>query len=140
MKKITPKQYAQALYLAIQDKKEEDQPEIFENFLKLIWQRKDGKNLNKIVRSFETVYKKNEGILEARVVSARQLTAELKNQIKAWLNKNGNQSVFLAEEVDQSLLGGLVIHYEDTVYDLSLKNLISHLQKELNKSHNTFKA
>lgn len=133
MKKITPKQYAKALYLAIQDKKEEERPEIFDNFLKLIWQRKDGKNLNKILRSFEIVYKKNEGILEARIVSARQLTAELKNQINVWLKKNENQSIFLEEEIDSSLLGGVVLRYEDTVYDLSLKNLISNLQKELNK-------
>ena len=133
MRKITPKQYAQGLYEASQDHQGDELRIIFDNFLKLIWKNKDWKNLNKILRSFEIVYKKNEGILEARVVSARQLTAELKNQIKDWLKKNENQSVFLEEEIDETLLGGWVLRYEDTVYDLSLKNLISNLQKELNR-------
>lgn len=133
MKKITPKQYAEALYLATQSKKKEDRPEIFENFLKLIWQRHDWKNLNKILRSFERVYKEKEGILEAKITSARSLSSSLKDQIKEHLRTPEKSSVFLSEEIDESLLGGLKISYEDTVYDLSLKNLINNLQKELNQ-------
>ncbi|OGY89132.1 MAG: ATP synthase F1 subunit delta [Candidatus Komeilibacteria bacterium RIFCSPLOWO2_01_FULL_45_10] len=133
MRKITPKQYAQGLYEASQDHQGDELRIIFDNFLKLIWKNKDWKNLDKILRSFKKVYQQNKGLVEAKVASARHLSAELKNQIKDWLKKNENQSVFLEEEIDETLLGGWVLRYEDTVYDLSLKNLISNLQKELNR-------
>ena len=133
MRKITPKQYAQGLYEASQDHQGDELRIIFDNFLKLIWKNKDWKNLDKILRSFKKVYKQNKGLVEAKGASARHLSAELKNQIKDWLKKNENQSVFLEEEIDETLLGGWVLRYEDTVYDLSLKNLISNLQKELNR-------
>ena len=133
MRKITSKQYAEGLYEAIQDKKGEELKLVFNNFLKLVWKNKDWKNLNKILTSFEKVYNEKEGLLEAEVISSRELLSSIKNQIKKWLEEYSKKSIDLKTDIDESLLGGVIIKYEDTVLDGSLKSQLRNLQIKLNK-------
>ena len=132
MKKLSPKQYAQALYEAIDGKKGHELNEIFNNFLKLVWQNKDWKNLNKIVISFEKVYSQTMGLTEATIITARNIPVALEKKIKDWLEKTTHKSVDLKTEVDKSLLGGLVIKQEDTIYDASLKTRLTNLKNSFN--------
>ena len=133
MKKVSPKQYAKSLYLAIKDKQGEELKTVFNNFLKLVWQNKDWKNLNKIVASFTKVYSQEEGLTEATVINTKEISASLQNSVKEWLEDQTKKSVNLKTEVDESLLGGLVIKQEDTILDASLKTRLKNLKKSFNQ-------
>ncbi len=133
MKKVSPKQYAKSLYLAIKDKQGEELKTVFNNFLKLVWQNKDWKNLNKIVASFTKVYSQEEGLTEATVITTKEISASLQNSVKEWLEDQTKKSVNLKTEVDESLLGGLVIKQEDTILDASLKTRLKNLKKSFNQ-------
>lgn len=132
MKKISAKQYARALCEAAAGKKKDELNEVFDNFLRLIRQNKDWKNLPKITAGFARAYAEAEGLTEATITTARDIPAGLKKKIRDWLEKKTGKSVDLKTEVDKSLLGGLVIRHEDTIYDASLKTRVANLKKSFN--------
>lgn len=70
MRKLTPKQYAESLYQAIEGASGSELSKRIDNFLVLVKQRKDLKKLDKIYYQFVEVYQREKGILEAEVVSA----------------------------------------------------------------------
>jgi F-type H+-transporting ATPase subunit delta len=133
MKKISPKQYAMALYQAVKDKPADQLNQTFDNFLKLVRQNKDWKNLNKIVNAFTKVYLAEENMSEATVITAREISEALLAKIKKWLESLSQTSVSLKKEVDPSLLGGLVVRQNDTIMDASLKTKLKKLQFNLNR-------
>lgn len=101
---------------------------LVENFLATL---KD-KNLLKIapavVADIEALDDKAEGLLRARITSAHRLPeALIKKFEKIMIDRTGAQKIIWQKEIDKSLLGGAVIHYHDTVLDLSLKNTVDSL-------------
>ncbi|MCX6785875.1 MAG: ATP synthase F1 subunit delta [Candidatus Komeilibacteria bacterium] len=132
MKKITPKQYASALYEAVKDKSGAELKSSFNNFLALVWQHKDWKNLAKILTSFGHIYNQQEGITEAVAVSAQKLSPAIFHKLEHWLAEQTQKKVILKTEVDQSLLGGVVIKYDDLILDGSLKTQLANLKNQLN--------
>ncbi|PIT90382.1 MAG: ATP synthase F1 subunit delta [Candidatus Komeilibacteria bacterium CG10_big_fil_rev_8_21_14_0_10_41_13] len=133
MRKITPKQYAEGLYQAIKGKTSDELKGIFENFLNLVWQNKDSKKLNKIVDYFDKVFQNEEKLLDAEVISARPLGDNIRRDVINWLESISSRSVNLQATVDQSLISGIKIKYEDLVLDASLKTQLNNLQTQLNK-------
>jgi len=130
MRKISPRQYALSLYESLAESK--DHVNIMENFLALVSYNKDWKNLSKIISSFETIYNEKEGLIEAKVESVRELSNSLKKQIITWLKERENKEIILKEKINQNLLGGFKISYQDTVVDASLKTQLQNLQNILN--------
>lgn len=133
MRKIAPKQYALALYEIIKGKEKPELKDSFNNFLKLVWQNKDWKNLNKILTSFEKIYNEREGIIEAEVTTAQDLSAKIKHHLEKWLAEYTKKEIILKSSVDQALLGGLVIKYNDLVLDASLNTQLNNLHQQLNQ-------
>jgi F-type H+-transporting ATPase subunit delta len=133
MKKITPKQYATSLYESIKDSHGEELTMRIRNFLLVIKKRKDLKNINKIYQAFVKVYQISEGILSAEVTTSHPLNHKVKEEIIHWLKIETKRDPELTEKVDSEILGGVIIKYEDTIIDASLKNRLNNLQIKLNK-------
>jgi len=133
MKKITPKQYALSLYEASLNQEAEALKIIFNNFLKIVWQNKDWKNLNKILINFKKVINDKNSLLKAEVVSSVKLSDQVLNQVKGWLENYTSKTVLLSSAVEQDLLGGVIIKYDDVILDASLKTQLKNLQNNLNK-------
>jgi len=133
MKKITPKQYATSLYESIKDSHGEELTQRIRNFLLLIKKRKDLKNLKKIYQAFIEVYQYGEGILSAEVITSRELSQKVKEEIINWLKKETKRSADIKEIIDPEILGGVIIKYEDTIVDASLKNKLNRLKESLIK-------
>ena len=131
MKRITAKQYATSLYESIKDSEGEELNQRIQNFLDLVKKNKDLKILNNIFKTFVEVHQKEEGILNAEVTSGRELSSKVKTEIINWLKNQTNRTASLEEKIDQSILGGIIIKFEDTIVDASLKNNLKRLQKSL---------
>jgi F-type H+-transporting ATPase subunit delta len=65
------------------------------------------------------------------LTSAQALTDTQRNQLRARLTESGFGNVRLAESVDPSLLGGLVLKIGTRLYDTSLKSRLSRLNYSL---------
>lgn len=131
MKKITPKQYAISLYESLKEARGEEIRKRIANFLIMIKKRKDLKLLNKIFQNFIKVYQEQEGILTAEVISARPLTEKVKKEIIKWLKKFTERTATLEEKIDSKILGGIIIKFNETILDTSLKSQLKKLQQSL---------
>lgn len=81
-----------------------------------------------VVRDIESALE-NQGILLAEVISARELSRELTQQIETFLREQaGVKQVHLTEEVDASVIGGIKIVTPTAVHDNTIKQNISALR------------
>lgn len=84
-----------------------------------------------IAREFISQYNRLNNIVPATVVTAVELDANGYNNIKAELEKKTGKSIELKTVVDPSIIGGLVVRMEDSLYDASLANKLKKIKKEL---------
>jgi F-type H+-transporting ATPase subunit delta len=89
------------------------------------------KDLPVLVAGFATYTAGKRGEQVATVTSAQALTDTQRNQLRARLTESGFGNVRLAESVDPSLLGGLVLKIGTRLYDTSLKSRLSRLNYSL---------
>ena len=85
--------------------------------------------LDEILEDVSREYARAHGVVEATAVSAFPLSAEIKKELIARVaKKTGAKKVTLTEEIDRSLLGGVVVTAPDMELDLSLKTKLAKLK------------
>jgi len=72
-----------------------------------------------------------EGIVEVEVVSAAELSPDTEKKITARVQEATGRRVELAQRVDPSILGGLVLRIGDVIVDGSVKARIRQLRRRL---------
>jgi len=76
--------------------------------------------LTTIFEQFVEMYKEKEGILDATVYTAVPVSEQITNNIKGFLEKQTSAHVDLKVKVNEKLLGGFVLRYEDKLIDASV--------------------
>ncbi|TVQ68258.1 MAG: ATP synthase F1 subunit delta [Balneolaceae bacterium] len=99
-------------------------------FLSLLSDKKREALLNGIATSYMKQYKDFLGIIEIRVVSSDPLSSDQIKQLEKELIKLTDSKVELSTEIDESLIGGILIQIEDTVIDGSVKQKLSRLKEK----------
>ena len=128
MKRITPRQYAVALYEAIAESSKENLQTRLQNFLTLLKSRGQWKHLSRILSIFETVYEENSGTTTAEIISARPLTADELSWAEKGLKKFAT-TVELTNSVDKELIGGVIVKQRDNLWDLSVAGQLARLRR-----------
>lgn len=83
----------------------------------------------KIIVEFEKYTHKKEGIEDLEIVSAAELPAAVKKQI---VKKFGDEEkIVTTNSVDPAILGGMILKFQDKVWDLSLKKQLQNLKNEI---------
>jgi len=85
-------------------------------------------SLRQIVSAFAALVAAKRGVVVAHVQSAHPLSDVQREQLRARLIEAGYGSVNIAESVEPSLLGGLVVRIGARLYDTSLKSRLQRLQ------------
>lgn len=116
-KKITNKQFAQALFEATKDLKSEKLSETIKKFVLLLARQHKLKRAEQIITEYEKRVKKENGEVEIVIKSARKLEKTLIEKIGDVFGKK----VETKEEVDASLLGGVVVKTGDKIINSSLR-------------------
>jgi len=132
--KISARQYATSLYEAIQGKKDGEVRADMKKFVKMLAKNNDFKKAAEIIRELDKIFKKEEGILEAEVTSANPLKKEMAKTLKDYIAVlSGAKKIEMKESVDERILGGVIIKYEDKVFDGSLRSKLGDLKRNLTK-------
>ena len=84
--------------------------------------------LRQIVAAFAALVADKRGVITAHVTSARTLSSVQRQQLRARLIEAGYGNVNLVEQVDPTLLGGLIVKIGSRLYDTSLKSRLQRLQ------------
>ncbi len=131
--RFSAKQYAQALMDSLQDTGPKDQEKVLDNFVKLLAENNDLRLFDQIEQEFHKMDLAAKGIKQVEVRSAHPLNKENEKAILDELNKLVKGKVELKKEVDERLIGGVIIQMEDQVIDASVKNQLEQLKDNLGK-------
>jgi F-type H+-transporting ATPase subunit delta len=89
---------------------------------------------SEILKQLEQELDERQGLAEAQVSSARQLSDPEKQMLEAEITKLTGKKVRARYEQDASLLGGAVVQVGSTIYDGSVKGQLERIREQLVES------
>jgi F-type H+-transporting ATPase subunit delta len=101
------------------------------NFLFVVVDHQRTAILPEIVAAVQEVVGKRQGIVEAQVSSAIELTSAQKTELAFTLERITGRRVEARFSLEPSLLGGAVVRVGDTIYDGSLRTQLNELRSRL---------
>lgn len=119
--------YAKALFEMADGLKGEELKQTLKAFAALLYKKNILKRSPQILAAYETYAKKRAGVVSIGITTAREVDAKTIDQIK----KVFGEAVEATQSVDASLIGGVVIKTEDTIFDASLKTQLRILHSHL---------
>jgi F-type H+-transporting ATPase subunit delta len=124
-------------YLSSQDKKEGlgravtgAEPE-FSNFLELLVEKGRMPDVFRIRREYEELWKKANRRLDVTVTSAIELDPSVVGKIGEEVERQTGEKVELSSEVDDGILGGIVLRVGNMVLDASIRTRLEKLRKSV---------
>ena len=132
--KYSSKQYAQALFEALQGSSPSDSEKVLDNFVKILAENNDIKLFERISEEFHQLDLAQKGIKLAQVTSAKPISSGNEKEIVATLNTLLKSKVELKKSVDENLVGGVVIKVDDLLIDASVKNSLTQLKQDLSNN------
>jgi F0F1-type ATP synthase delta subunit len=120
----TPKQYAEALYQALENKSEAERLKVLKRFLTMLEKNKQMNSLRRILNYYERIFLKERGLVKVDIESASPLPAKVRDIIEKQLGK----PMLVSEKVNADLLAGLTIIIDDRLsIDASGRTRLTHL-------------
>ena len=104
---------------------------IIRNFLFVIADHQRTHILPEIVASFQDVIRQRQGIAEAEISSAIELSAAQKKQFAQTLERLTGKKIEAKYSLDPALLGGAVLRVGDTIYDGSVRSSLNEMRARL---------
>ena len=101
------------------------------NFLELLAEKHRMPALFQIRRRFDELWAKENEHLSVVVTSAIELDPEVIKSIGDEIEKKTGQTIDLTSEVDDSIIGGLVLQVGNRVLDTSIRSRLDRLRKEI---------
>ena len=101
------------------------------NFLALIIENNREKYLPGIFRNLEDLYRQEEGIKSVVLTSAQPMEEAVVLQIRKMLESELNAKVELTQKVNEELIGGYVVRFDDKQYDASIATQIKKIKEKL---------
>lgn len=102
-----------------------------QNFIRIMAENKRLVTLPSVFQSFMKYRTEYESTKEVEVISAKALNETQKNKIALAMEKRLNCKVRLISQVDSSLMGGIIIRFDDVVIDGSSRGQLNRLANEL---------
>jgi F-type H+-transporting ATPase subunit delta len=132
--KVSNAQYAQALYEATKGKSHDEINSVIADFLKVLVKNNKLKNVNQIVKKFEDVWNREEGIVEAKITSREKLSSQLVDQLNSFIkDKYRAKEILINNVIDEKIKGGIIIQVGDEVLDGSVAGQLKNLKSILTK-------
>ena len=104
---------------------------ILRNFLFVIADKQRTHILPEIIAAFEEVIRQRQGIAEAQISSAVELSAAQKKELARTLERLTGKRIEAKYSLESGLLGGAVVRVGDTVYDGSVRHRLNELRARL---------
>ncbi len=88
--------------------------------------------LHHIVRQYDLIYKERNKILDVELITAVDFGADFKNNLIEKLKKETHyQTIHVKEVIDEKIIGGFILTYNDKKYDASIRRKINDLKQEI---------
>ena len=101
------------------------------NFLFVIADHRRTQLIPEMIGAFQQVLRQRQGIAEAEISSAVELSAAQKKELAATLARLTGKKIEPKYSLDPALLGGAVVRIGDTIYDGSLRSRLNEMRARL---------
>ncbi|MAJ86758.1 MAG: F0F1 ATP synthase subunit delta [Cellvibrionales bacterium TMED148] len=110
----------------------DDLDKSIENFLLILSENRRLQLMVQIAQQFEIMKANHEKAIDVDILAARQLEDEQLNKLNSVLAKKLGRKINMQVQLDQNLLGGVVIRAGDTIIDGSIRGRLTKLADSLN--------
>lgn len=131
--KISTKKYATALYEALSEPHGKTVDEVIGSFIQVLADKGLMDRAEKIIIDFSNYCDDIDGVLRVDAVSAQELDTSQEEKIKKQLQKSLGKKIELRKIIDKKIIGGLILRFDDTVVDGSLKTQLEIFEMQLKK-------
>jgi F-type H+-transporting ATPase subunit delta len=104
---------------------------IIRNFLFVIADHRRTQLIPEAIAAFHEVIRQRQGVAEAIVSSAVEVSAAQKKEMAATLGRLTGKKIEAKYALDPALLGGAVVRIGDTIYDGSLRSRLNEMRMRL---------
>jgi F-type H+-transporting ATPase subunit delta len=104
------------------------------NFLELLAEKHRMPAIFRIRQRFDEMWAKEKRRLAVRLTSAVELPSNVVEQVGKEIEEQTGQTIELSTDVDENILGGLVLQVGNMVLDASVRNKLERLRKEVAKA------
>lgn len=101
------------------------------DFICVLTENRHITDFSEICKSFKTLYYQDENIVEVTVKTTVSLSGEQRQKLISKLESFTGMNIILNEEIDETLIGGIVVNYNDTQIDASIKGRLAKLKTAL---------
>ena len=131
--KTSLRKYALALAQSLKDEKDKAEIERkIQNLLALLVKNKQSKFIRGIQKEFRNVWREVNGQLEATVTLPYEPTDEDKISLLKLLGETFNKEIILNIEVEEQVIGGMKIEFEESVIDATIQKNFELLKQSIN--------
>ena len=106
------------------------EPELL-NFLELLAEKHRMPAIFRIRHRFDELWAEERRQLEVRLTSAVELDPEVVKRVGSEIERQTDQRIELETDVDEGILGGLVLQVGNMVLDASVRSKLERLRKEV---------
>lgn len=103
-------------------------------FLLVIVRKNRDYFLRDIALAFLDLYKEYKNVKVAYVTTAVSMDDRLRNQVMSMLKKKTGSDIELQEKVDNKLIGGYILRWDDNMIDESVASQLHALRRDLSKN------
>jgi len=104
---------------------------IIRNFLFVLADHRRTQLIPEVIAAFDQVIRQRQGVAEAEISSAMELSAAQKKEMSATLARLTGKKIEAKYALDPALLGGAVVRIGDTIYDGSLRSRLNEMRARL---------
>ena len=108
--------------------------DLFLDFLCLLSDKGRAGHYERIFNEFKNMYNDKMNILEVKVITTEQISEKIRQRLIDKLEKVTGKNVILKEEIDPSLLGGIIVKYDNTEIDSSVKSKLDKLKRQIDST------
>lgn len=105
--------------------------EYVQNLLKMLSTSHSTYAFPRLYSAFTKLYNEKKGIVSVEVISAVALTESERSKLKANLERKLCKKVEIINNVDKSILGGIVLRYDSLQLDGSVKTRLDNIERSL---------
>jgi ATP synthase F1 delta subunit len=106
---------------------------LFVKFILLLMDKKRLKHILSIADAYGQLYEQLQGIVEARVITAVPLDADLEQQTVDRLEEATNKTIRISKTVDPDIVGGMIIIVGDNILDGSIRHKLKLMRRSLSE-------
>lgn len=117
--------------LSLIDSSLKDCDEYVKNFVKMLCEKHSVFQFEDCVKAYSKEYDKHHNIIRSVVISAVKLSDTQLEKMKLALEKKSGKTVFLENEIDPSLIGGVVLRTEGKQFDGSIKGRLDSMKRSI---------